>query len=53
MLARIIPLASRPAELGETEVAMGEERAHAEVLRGLESLSVPGFGLLDSCRPPV
>ena len=48
MLARLLPLAGAPVELAEAEVAVGDERAHAQLLgqgQGLAIVRLRGVGL--------
>src|SRR5215510_12280405 len=46
VLVRLLALAGAPVELTETEVAVGDERAHAELSGQHQSLTVGIFGSL-------
>jgi hypothetical protein len=46
VLLRLLPLACAPVELAETEVAVGDERAHAEVGGERQRLAVMGLAAL-------
>src|SRR2546428_130320 len=46
VFAGVLPLACAPVELAEAEVAVGDERAHAELVGEGHGLPVGGFGLL-------
>jgi hypothetical protein len=48
VLLRLLPLAGAPVEFAEAEVAVGDERAHAELLTHDAGLTVVSGGLADA-----
>ena len=54
MFLGLLPLARAPVELAEAEVAVGDERAHAELAGECQRLAVVAFGVLGAaCRRDV
>src|SRR5438552_14378919 len=54
MLMRLLALARAPGELAEAEVAVGDERAHAELAGERQRLAVVAFSVLGAaCRRDV
>jgi hypothetical protein len=46
VLTRLFPLLRAPVELAETEVAVGDERAHAELAGERQGFAVVAFSVL-------
>src|SRR5438552_6187374 len=54
MLMRLLALARAPGELAEAEVAVGDERAHAELAGERQRLAVVAFSVLGAaCRRDI
>src|SRR5262245_4110148 len=54
VLVRLLPLSRAPEELAEAEVAVGDERAHAELAGEGQGLTVKGFRILGAaCQGDV
>ena len=53
MLAGVLALAGAAVELAKAEVAVGSERAHAELVSQRQRLSIAALGVLDMGRVGV